>query len=52
MGEKVALLTDRDERAGRSGEIVFDASNLKSGAYFVVLEAGNYRESAKMVVMK
>ena len=51
MGQEVASLTDGILAAGMH-EIVFDAKDLASGIYVYRLEARNFSESKKMVVMK
>lgn len=50
-GRVAAELVDEYKPAG-SYEITFDASNLVSGVYFVKLEAGNFSQVQKVVLMK
>ncbi len=50
-GQEVALLVDERKPAGRHS-IKFNASNLASGIYYYQLQAGNYQEVKKMILMK
>jgi len=50
-GRSVAVLVDRAEQPG-SYEVNFDGSNLASGVYYYSLQAGDYREVKKMVLIK
>ncbi len=51
LGNEVATLVDDFRGAGRY-EINFDASGLSSGIYFYKLQAGNFIETRKMILMK
>ncbi len=51
LGKEVALLVNEEKPAG-DYEVKFNASQLSSGIYFYKLEAGNYSETRKMVLMK
>lgn len=51
LGNDVATLLDEEKPAG-SYEIEFDASELSSGIYFYKLQAGNFIDTKKMVLMK
>ncbi len=51
-GEKVATLTDQDEKSPRTGRLSFDVSNLISGTYFVALEYNGGTSTCKMVILK
>ena len=40
-----------DKKAG-SYEIIFDGSELPSGIYLYTLEAGKYRDTKRMILLK
>ncbi len=50
-GKLVSLLTD-DELQSGSYETLFDGSSLSSGIYFCVMQAGSFRETITMVLVK
>ena len=50
-GRNVQTLADSDYPSGEHA-VVFDASNLASGLYFYRLEAGDFAESKKMILIK
>ena len=51
LGRDIALLIQSEKSAG-SYEVQWDASNVPSGIYFYRLQAGEYMETKKMVVLK
>ena len=51
LGNEVASLVDEFKEAG-SYEISFDASFLSSGVYFYKLQAGDFSQIKKMVLMR
>jgi len=51
LGTVVATLVNEEKSVG-SYEAKFDASTLPSGIYFYKLQAGNFVETKKMVLMK
>ncbi len=51
LGREIKRLVDEELGAGKY-EVKFDASNLSSGIYFYVLDAGKFRGVKKMVLMK
>ncbi|GMU86673.1 MAG: hypothetical protein AMXMBFR48_19150 [Ignavibacteriales bacterium] len=51
QGSEVAVLVSGARDAGRH-EVQFDASSLPSGVYIYRLEAGTYRESRKLILLK
>ncbi len=51
LGEKVATLVNRDQKAG-SYEVNFNASKLSSGVYFYSVESGDFKAVRKMLLMK
>ncbi len=51
LGREVAVLVDGPEAAGVH-DIVFDATGLTSGIYFYRIEAGDYSDARKLVIMK
>ena len=50
-GQVVATLVDGMVEAG-SHSVVFDGSQLASGVYFYTLQAGDFVQSQKMVLVK
>ncbi len=50
-GRRVRTLIDGDQNAGRY-EVTFAGTDLASGVYLYVLEAGGYKEVKKMVLLK
>jgi photosystem II stability/assembly factor-like uncharacterized protein len=51
LGRNVSVIVNQNQSPG-TYEVVFDAANLTSGIYFYQLEAGNYSETKKMMVLK
>lgn len=51
LGRKVATIVNEYQQAGYK-QVIFDASNLSSGIYFYKLDAGNYTEIKKMMLIK
>ncbi len=51
LGRKVASLTDRQQPAGYH-QVLWHADDLSSGIYFYKLQAGNYIETKKMLLLK
>ncbi len=51
LGREIRTLVNEQKSPG-SYSVNFDASNLSSGIYFYVLEAGNVRLSKKMMLIK
>ena len=51
IGEKVALLINGNMPAGNHG-VTWDAANLPSGIYFYRLQAGDFVQTRKMVLLK
>ena len=51
LGNEVATLIDEYKPAGNY-EVEFSANGLTSGIYFYKLQAGNYSETKKMLLMK
>ena len=51
LGNEVATLVDELRNAG-SYEVDFDASQLSSGVYFYKLQAGDFVQAKKMLLMK
>lgn len=50
-GRQVAILADEFKQAG-SYSVSYDAGRLASGVYYYSLEAGDYKETRKMVLIK
>lgn len=51
LGNEVATLVSKEQEAGNY-EIEFDASNLSSGTYFYKLQAGNFVDTKKMILLR
>ena len=51
LWSEVATLVNEEKPAG-SYEVEFDATSLPSGIYFYELQAGNFVESKKMILIK
>jgi hypothetical protein len=51
LGNEVAVLVN-ETKTGGAYNLIFDASALGKGIYFCRIEAGNYTETKKLVVMK
>ena len=51
LGNEITNLVNEEEPIG-SYEIEFDATTLPSGIYFYKLQAGNFVETKKMVLLK
>jgi hypothetical protein len=51
LGQEVATLVNERREAGRY-EAVFDGSKLTSGVYYYRLQAGNYNETKKLLLLR
>ncbi|HEY3251283.1 MAG TPA: YCF48-related protein [Ignavibacteria bacterium] len=51
LGREVAMLVNEELKPG-SYEIDFDGRNLPSGVYYYKLEAGDFKETRKMILIK
>ncbi len=51
LGQEVALLVDGEQPAGRH-EVALDGRSLAAGVYFYTMEAGSFRQSGKMLVVR
>jgi hypothetical protein len=51
LGREITTLVSEEKNIG-SYKIKFDASNLSSGIYFYKIDAGNFSETKKMILMK
>lgn len=51
LGKEVAILMNEEKNAGVY-EVNFTATDLTSGVYFYKIEAGNFVETKKMILMK
>ena len=51
LGNEVAALVNEEKTIGNY-EVEFDATNLPTGIYFYKLQAGNFVEIKKMVLIK
>jgi len=51
LGQVVSTIVDSPQEAGEH-EIIFDAAGLASGVYYYRLEAGAYRETRKLTLVK
>ncbi len=51
LGREVAVLVNQNQPAGNY-EVKFDASQLSSGIYFYIIQAGGFMKSRKMLLQK
>jgi len=51
LGNEIATMVNEEKSAG-TYELNWDASNLPSGIYFYKLQAGEYAETKKMILLK
>lgn len=51
LGEEVTTLADQEKEAGIY-EVKFDGSNLASGVYFCRLQAGDFSQTKKIILLK
>ena len=51
MGSEIAILVNKEQPQGNY-EIEFDASNFSSGVYFYRLQAGDFTDTKKMLLLK
>ena len=51
LGRKVATLVDQNQNAGNHN-ISFNASRFASGVYFYQIQAGDFRNVKKMILLK
>jgi hypothetical protein len=51
LGEEVATLINEEKTPGVY-EVNFDATNITSGTYLYKLQAGNFTETKKMILLK
>lgn len=51
LGQQVKTLVNQSQRQG-TYTVTFDAASLPSGIYFYSIEAGNYNEVKKMILLK
>lgn len=51
LGKQIATLVNETQPAG-TYSVTFDASLLPSGVYFYTLQAGNYYQTKKMIIIK
>ena len=51
MGREIEKLIDKQMEAG-DHTVRFDGSRLASGAYYCTIDAGNHRETIKMILVK
>ena len=51
LGKEIATLVNEEKAAGTYA-VEFDATSIPSGIYFYKLQAGNFVETKKMILMK
>jgi spore germination protein YaaH len=51
LGRKISILVDENQQAG-SHQLTWNASNVASGMYFYKIQAGEFTETKKMLLMK
>ncbi|MCI0450128.1 MAG: T9SS type A sorting domain-containing protein [Chlorobi bacterium] len=52
LGAEVATLVNNEYKPAGYYSVTFDGSNFASGIYFYTIEAGNFKDSKKMVLIK
>lgn len=52
LGEEVAVLVNNEWKSTGRYSVKFDGSNLASGIYFYHIEAGTFKDTKKMVLIK
>jgi hypothetical protein len=52
LGQEVAVIINNEFKEAGSHSVEFDGSNLASGIYIYKIEAGNFAQSRKMVLIK
>lgn len=52
ISEEIARLVNNEFKSAGSYSVTFDGSNFSSGIYFYSIEAGQYKETKKMVLIK
>ncbi len=52
LGEEVARLVNNEFKSAGSYSVTFDGANFSSGIYFYSIEAGQFKETKKMVLIK
>jgi len=51
LGREIETLVNERQNAGNHS-VQFNASNLPSGLYFYKMEAGTYRDTKKLLLLK
>jgi hypothetical protein len=51
LGKEIATLVDEEKSAG-TYSVTFDAGKLSSGIYFYRIQAGNFVQAKKMILLK
>jgi hypothetical protein len=51
LGKEVAVLVNEEKPAGRY-EVMFNASSLSSGVYFYQIQAGEFVQTKKMILIR
>jgi photosystem II stability/assembly factor-like uncharacterized protein len=51
-GKEVATLLQNEQKTAGTYELIFDARNLPSGVYLYKLQAGQYAETKKMILLR
>jgi len=51
LGREIATLINKEQKAGNY-EVNFNASKLSSGVYFYKLQAGNFSQTKKLLLLK
>lgn len=52
MGKKVATVLNQTPKARGDNEIIFDAGSLTSGVYYYIIQAGDYRGTQRMNLVR
>lgn len=52
MGKKIATLLSNEQKSEGANTVTFNASNYPSGMYYYTLQAGDYLETQKMILLE
>jgi hypothetical protein len=52
MGQEVSTIADNRIYPAGDNEVVYSAEKLSSGVYFYTIEAGDFKDTKKMIILK